>query len=243
MHTHHQLEVPAPFDHVQYVLGAVDEYHIWNFAVRGGADDLRWDFRISPNRRRSLSASVSTMAEMTTVSLYRGPFAVVRIDLVPSAASLSRTSVDATVWCSPGFPVVPKHPMLRRMVRDLGSDLAQRARWLPEAPDTNFMPAAALVLVPPAAAVRTASLEQLLAVSRELEGGILAVESQTSCCLLDLERARFARADPAADLRQLVDFGRWQNFDDILCDGDDVVIVPTGGAARVRIRARARTAV
>jgi hypothetical protein len=241
MHTHLQLDIPAPWSHVQYVLGAVDEYPSWNSAVRGGADDLRWELVVSPSRRRELPAAVWSVGDMTTISLYRGPFAVVRFDLVPVEATPSRTTLLITAWCSPRFVVVPKHAIVMRLARTLGNDIAQRARWLPAAPDSGFRPVAELQLVP--SPTRTASLEQLLALSRELEGGILAVESATSCCLLDLERECFVRAEPSADVRQLVHFGRWQGFDDVICENDDLVIVPSGGAARVRMRVRTRSAV
>jgi hypothetical protein len=235
------FEVRAPLRQVQYVLGAVDEYHLWNAAVRGTGVDLRWDFRVSPTRQRSLAASVTSMSDVTTISLYRGPFAVLRFDLAPAAATAGRTTVTASVWVSPAFAVVPKNAIVRRAVRNLAGQLEQRARWLHNAPDSDFV-ATELSLVS-SRATRTASLEQLLSVSRELEGGILAVESANSCCLLDLDRARFARANSSTDLRRLVDFGRWESFVDVVCDGDDVVIVPTNGAARVRIRARATSVV
>lgn len=230
--------VPAPQCQVDYALGCAEEYPIWNSAVRAGQEGLVWRVASGRSRARDYGALISPTAGGTTISLSRGPFAVVKFHIETMETGAFDTTVSIQAWCSPSLVFVLKQTLLHKLSRDLSHDLAQRARWLQNAPDTEFVAATHLALVVPATTARTASLEQLHRVSRELEGGILAVESATSCCLLDLERGRFARAASSADLQQLVDFGQWQRFEDVICDGDDVVVVPSGQAARIRIRAR-----
>jgi hypothetical protein len=115
------------------------------------------------------------------------------------------------------------------------SELGNRARWLPQAPDTAYI---STVLGAPPRRGQNASLEQLKSCARELEGGIFVIDGGSSCCLLDLARSRFLRAEPGSDLAQLVTFAHWPSFERVVCDGQDVVIVPGAGAAPIRIRPR-----
>jgi hypothetical protein len=186
---------------------------------------------------REYSAIVSSTLAGTTIGLYRGPFASFRFHIETHEAGRQCSDVTIEGWCAPSAALFSKRFALRRQLQALGHDLCQRARWLESAPDTQFVSRPLRDAVPPTARTE-ASLEQLQEVSRELERGVLAVEGTTSCCLLDLAGRRFARTSKAADLQQLILFGRWQAFEDVIREGDDVIIVPSADAARLRIHAR-----
>jgi hypothetical protein len=80
-----------------------------------------------------------------------------------------------------------------------------------------------------------ASLEQLRTCSRELEGGILFVDAGGSSCLVDPRHRQFGRTGPQP-ARDADVIGSWHPYDDLFRDGDDLVIVPSAGAVRIRIR-------
>jgi hypothetical protein len=232
-----EFQVEAPIDHVEYVLQCVGEYTTWNSAARWRDGELLWTVHSPVSGDREYTAVVSSTLAATTIGLYRGPFASFRFHIETREAGRRCTDVSIAAWCAPSAALFSKRFALRNQLQTIGHDLCQRARWLQNAPDSHFSSSPPRDAFPPAART-AASLEQLQEVSRELEGGVLAVEGATSCCLLDLAGRRFARTSRAADLQQLILFGRWQEFDDVMCEGDDVIIVPSADAARVRIRAR-----
>jgi hypothetical protein len=116
------------------------------------------------------------------------------------------------------------------------ASLGLRARWLDRAPDTAFKNPYRAVPHDPAHPARSASLEQLHGRFRELEGGIFILDSGGACCLIDIEQRRFLRAPADADFSRLVQFARWHLFDEVLLDGDDIVVVPLAGAAALRFQ-------
>jgi hypothetical protein len=89
---------------------------------------------------------------------------------------------------------------------------------------------------------RAASLEQLRRCARELEGGVFLVDAAGSRCVLDVRRRRFGRARPALDEDVIALVGRWHPYDGLFCDGEDLIVVPSAGAVRLRIRADPRAA-
>jgi hypothetical protein len=103
----------------------------------------------------------------------------------------------------------------------LCTHLSTRARWLPQAPDTNFAASAD---------------EDLRAIASLVEHELLIFDSGSARCIVDTARRRFLRVDATEDVERLVGFALWQPYTDVARDGDDVVIVPVGSAARLRIR-------
>lgn len=83
---------------------------------------------------------------------------------------------------------------------------------------------------------RPAPLERL-PIGRELEGGILAVDTGGSRWLIDKVRRCFQRIDPEMDVARAITFGNWEPFSELLCDdAGTLVIVPTGSGAQLRVR-------
>jgi hypothetical protein len=85
---------------------------------------------------------------------------------------------------------------------------------------------------------RNASLARLRRCGQELDGGIVAIDTSTSCVLVDLEHHRFGCITLESDVDTQVTLGRWHRFDDIWCDGGDIVIAPSANVAPIRIHPR-----
>jgi len=84
---------------------------------------------------------------------------------------------------------------------------------------------------------RPAPLEQLPAIGRELEGGILAVDTGGSRWLIDRARRCFQRIDPEMDVARAITFGSWEPFAEVTCDdADNLVVVPAGSGTALRAR-------
>lgn len=84
---------------------------------------------------------------------------------------------------------------------------------------------------------RPAPLEQLRASGRELEGGILAIDTGSTRWLFDPARNAFQRIDREMDLSRAIAFGTWDTFTDLTWHDDDtLVIVPSGPRAQLRVQ-------
>jgi hypothetical protein len=224
-------DLPASCDAVRYVLETSPEYPRWSTMTRAAGDELHWEVPLLNGGVKSLPGAVSLHGDATHVHLHGR---IARLDMRVDAKPAGVHHTDLTIAVAArAFTRVD----IGRMLQTFSTDLATRVRWLGRAPDTRFVPSLSDPLVLPAD--RMASLEQLRTVTRELEGGILAVDAGSHCCLLDLERRRFVRVEAGEDIARLVAFARWHPFDHVSYDGTDVVIVPSAGAARVRIRPHA----
>ncbi len=234
MHFDFQSNVPAPIDQVCHVVHAVDEYPAWNSRVRQAEDGLRWALPLVNGGEVDLRASVSVATNAAVISLRRRRLLGIEHRVELEATGPAHTDVRVATTTNGPLGLFADRFALFNSVRGLCLDLASRSRWLPQAPDTAYLPQPSGFF--PHDGGRTASLEQLRTISRELEGGILAIDAGASCLLLDLERRRFLRAEPGSDVARLVAFASWDHFEAVVYDGDDVVIVPAADAARVRIR-------
>lgn len=86
---------------------------------------------------------------------------------------------------------------------------------------------------------RSAPLEQLRRNGRELEGGILAVDTGGSRWLIDARRARYQRLDHDADVERAIAFGTWDDYDRVEWHAPHtLVVVPSGTGAPVRALTR-----
>ncbi len=237
MAVHYKSDVPAPLAQVRYVLAAIDEYPAWNSLTSLCAGGLRWEMPRVNGATTKLTATVTVLPEAIALTLRRP---LLRVEYLIELAAASATLTEVSIATSVSGPraILAHRLELVDSVRCLCGDLARRAGRLRQAPGTQYLPPSPGVSSP--SGERTASLEQLRKVSRELEGGILAIDGSASWCLLDIARRRFLRVEPGSDIARLVSFARWHAFDDVVCDGNDVVIVPGAGAARVRIHHHAK---
>lgn len=86
---------------------------------------------------------------------------------------------------------------------------------------------------------RSAPLEQLRRNGRELEGGILAVDTDASTWLIDVRRSRFQRLAPGADVGRALAFGTWSPYARVEWHAPrTLLVVPDGRGAPVRAPAR-----
>ncbi len=86
---------------------------------------------------------------------------------------------------------------------------------------------------------RSAPLEQLRRNGRELEGGILAVDTDASTWLIDVRRSRFQRLAPDADVGRALAFGTWSAYARVEWHAPrTLVVVPDGNGTPVRAPAR-----
>lgn len=84
---------------------------------------------------------------------------------------------------------------------------------------------------------RPAPLEQLRASGRELEGGILALDTAGSRWLFDVVRHSFQRIAREMDVSRAIAFGSWEPFAELSWqDGGTLVIVPSGPRAQIRVQ-------
>lgn len=86
---------------------------------------------------------------------------------------------------------------------------------------------------------RSAPLEQLRTNGRELEGGILAVDTDSSRWLIDARRGRYQRIARDADVERAITFGTWEDYDRVEWHAPrTLVVVPSGTGAPVRALTR-----
>jgi len=82
---------------------------------------------------------------------------------------------------------------------------------------------------------RPAPLEQLRRNGRELEGGILAVDTGSSRWLIDTLRGRYQRIGRDADVERAIAFGTWDDYDRVEWHAPrTLVVVPCGAGTPVR---------
>ncbi len=83
---------------------------------------------------------------------------------------------------------------------------------------------------------RPAPLEQLHTFGRELEGGILAIDSDGSRWLIDVDRCCFQRIAREMDVARAMTFGSWEPFEELSWhEHETLVIVPSGPRAQIRV--------
>jgi hypothetical protein len=86
---------------------------------------------------------------------------------------------------------------------------------------------------------RSAPLEQLRRNGRELEGGILAVDTDSSRWLIDARLGRYQRIGRDADVERAIAFGTWEDYDRVEWHAPrTLVVVPSGTGAPVRALTR-----
>ncbi len=228
-----EVIVPAPLENVRHVLTTESEFALWNSATRERDGDVYWDVPLAFGARRSMPAFVSG----------NGTAAVIRVGrnaslTVEHRASMDRTGAHATrllmsTRTSGVLAAFVDRTALRTAVHSLGIELATRARWLEQSPDTQFP--GRFARSGAGRESRSAPLEQLQGVARELEGGIFCVDCGATRCLIDAASHRFVRVAPDADIARTISYARWERFTKAYVDGDDLVVVPV---ASVPLRMR-----
>ena len=92
-----------------------------------------------------------------------------------------------------------------------------------------------MTLSPELREARFAPLEQLSDRTRELAGGILAIDTAGSRLLLDVVRSRYQHVASDMDAERASAFGIWEPLESVEWHEPWIVVVPPPPAARVRI--------